>query len=346
MNTRHRPRVAFYGVGQYGSAIAKLAYENNYEIVAAYNRAGQKVGKDLGEFIGLGRDIGIVVEDCDKADYTTLNADIAIVALTDILEKNFVAYERLLNAGVNVGCHGGQSYYPFGCNAELAKKIDEMAKNNGVTFTGSGIWDMSRIWAGILAVGPCTKTTSLYHRSITDAAGQMLQGPAGAEQAKSVIGIGMSKEEFTSQGMGQHPMALAFVTNSMQVLEYHDFTISNSKTFVEPMVFDYDYKSPWNGEILKAGTCMGSRIVSIVETEQGATARTEVEGRLFHEGELEHTYWEVDGQPRSSIRVDRKDSRQATAGCLFNRIPDIIQAPPGIVPVSKFKPLKASSAFS
>ena len=343
MSSEKRPKVAFYGVGQYGGLIAKLAHENNYEIVAAYNRSGPKVGKDLGQVIGLEQDMGVIIQDCETADYSNLNADIAIVALTDELEKNFVAYKRLLSAGVNVGCHGGESYYPYGTNPELAQKIDQLAKDNGATFTGSGIWDMSRIWAGILAVGPCTKITSLYHRSITDPTGQIKRGSAGAEQAKAVMGIGMSTEEFISAGLNKHPMILAFATISIQVLEYHDFTISNSKTLVEPITFDYDYTSPWTGEILPAGVCMGWRAVCTVETEQGATARTEVEGRLFHEGEVEHTYWEVDGQPCNSIRVDRRDSRLATAGALFNRIPDIIEAQPGIVPVSKFKPLKSLS---
>ena len=345
MNMIRRPKVAFYGVGQYGGLIAKLAVEHNYEIVAAYNRAGPKIGKDLGHVIGLERDLGVIIQDCNTANYSNLNADIAVVAQTDLLETNFPAYERLLSAGVNIGCHGGESYYPYGCNPELAKKIDQLARDNGVTFTGSGIWDMSRIWAGILIVGPCTKITSLYHRSITDVVGQVRQGPAGAEQAKSVLGIGMSIEEFVSAGMNKHHMALAFKTNAIQVLEYHGFNISNTETLVEPVTFDYDYTSPWTGEILQAGTCMGSSIVSIVETEQGAAAKTEVEGRLFHEGEDEHTYWEVDGQPRGGIRIDRRDSRLATAGSLFNRIPDIIQAPPGIVPVSKFKPLKAASVI-
>ena len=213
-----------------------------------------------------------------------------------------------------------------------------------MTFTGSGIWDMSRIWAGILAVGPCTNTTLLYHRSTTDVVGQVLQSSAGAEQAR-IIGVGMSLEEFESEGMNNQPMALPYATNAVQVLEYHDFTISKIETAAEPVTFDYDYPSPWNDQILPAGTCMGSRVIGVVETEQGAVARTEIEARLFHQGEIEHTYWEVDGQPRCGIRVDRKDPRLTTAGCLFNRIPDIIQAPPGIVPVSKFKPLKSSSVF-
>jgi len=71
-----------------------------------------------------------------------------------------------------------------------------------------------------------------------------------------------------------------------------------------------------------------------------ATLRAEM--RLFLPGEVEHTYWEVDGLPRTRMRVERDDSADATAGSLFNRIPDIVAAPPGIVPVSRLGPLKPS----
>jgi len=39
------------------------------------------------------------------------------------------------------------------------------------------------------------------------------------------------------------------------------------------------------------------------------------------------------------VRVERDDTSHATAACLFNRIPDVIAAPPGIVPVSQLGPL-------
>ena len=55
------------------------------------------------------------------------------------------AYERLMNAGINVICHGAESYFPWGADRQLAERIDAVARRNGVTFTGTGIWDFSRI---------------------------------------------------------------------------------------------------------------------------------------------------------------------------------------------------------
>ena len=99
------PRIAIYGLGFVGQQLAGFALDKAWEIVGAYNRAGEKIGQDLGSL--LGRDpIGLRVEDCDTADYSRLTADIAFVSVSDRLEVNYPSYERLMSAGANILCHG------------------------------------------------------------------------------------------------------------------------------------------------------------------------------------------------------------------------------------------------
>jgi 4-hydroxy-tetrahydrodipicolinate reductase len=330
-----KPRIVIYGVGQYGQYITRFAAEKGWPVVAAYNRAGAKIGQDLGRVAGLGRDLGVIVQDCETADYAGLEADIGIVTQTNLLRVNLPAYKRLLGAGLNVLCHGSQSYYPFGCDAGLAAEIDALAKANNVTFTGGGIWDMSRIWSGILVAGPCTSIKSLFHSSITDAAGQL----ANAQQAEQV-GIGFSLEKFDQSGLRTSPMAIAYKTIPEQVLVALGFTISNTSAYIEPVIFDVPIDSALMGRVIPAGECAGTRIIGEIETAEGVTARTEVELRLFRPGEIEHMFWSVDGLPRNRVRVERDDSAHATASNLFNRIPDVIAAPPGVVVISQLGPMK------
>jgi hypothetical protein len=48
MSNTRKPRIAIYGVGQYGSLAARFAVQKGWPIVAAFNRAGSKVGQDWG----------------------------------------------------------------------------------------------------------------------------------------------------------------------------------------------------------------------------------------------------------------------------------------------------------
>ena len=318
-----KPRIVIYGTGQYGGLVARFAVQKGWPIVAAFNRAGPKVGQDLGRVIGLGRDIGVV-------------------AMTNRLQLNLPAYTRLMNAGLNVICHGTEAYFPWGNDKTLCNQIDEMAKKNGVTFTGGGIWDMSRIWSGILLCGPCTEIQSLYHRSITDAKGQAQH----AQQAIAHIGCGLTVEEFMQRGLGKDPMALSYKTIPEQVLWAQGYTITRTSSRIEPVVTEEPLYSELLGATIPAGCVLGTRIIGEIETSQGVTARAEIELRIFRPDEVEHMFWEVTGKPRTRVRVEREDSAHATASNLFNRIPDVIAARPGIVVISEMGPLKTSARIA
>lgn len=333
-NQKRKPRIVIYGVGQYGGYVARFAVQKGWPIVAAFNRAGNKIGQDLGQVIGLDRNLGVIVQDCDQASYDNLDADIGVVTQHDTLKVNFAAYERLMNAGLNVICHGGQSYHPRANDPETAEKIDVMAKSRGVTFTGSGIWDMSRIWSGILAAGPCTEINSMTLISQSEAKRQCYS----REQAR-IVGVGMTKEEYDQSGLKESFLAAAYTAVPRLVLEKLGYTITDVQINLEPVIFDEDVECGWGGPDIPAGICVGSRVIGEVNTAEGVTGRTQVDLRMFKKGELEQMYWRVEGKPRNKVVTEREDSAHATASNLFNRIPDVIAARPGIVTVAEMGPL-------
>jgi hypothetical protein len=124
MNTM-KPKIVIYGAGYYGLEAARIALAKGWPIVAAVNRAGPKIGQDLGRIADLGRDLGVIIQDCETADYRAMGADIAIVALTDRLKQNLPAYQRLMDAGINIVCHGSESYFAQGADPALAGEIDD-----------------------------------------------------------------------------------------------------------------------------------------------------------------------------------------------------------------------------
>lgn len=331
-----KPRIVLYGTGQFGGYITRFAAAKGWPVVAAYNRAGSKIGQDLGRLYDLGRDLGVVVQDCETADFKGLRgkADIAVVVMTDFLKTNFSAYERLMNVGLNVLCHGGESYFPRGSQPEMAEKIQALALKNNVTFTGGGIWDMSRIWAGILAAGPCTELRAMHHTTITDAQRN------GLAQMQSV-GVGLSAEEFIETRVKKvGPTGSMYKTIPQHVLTGLGYTVTKVTERIEPILFDEPIYCRLLEKELPAGTSVGTRIVTQSETAEGVTADAHIELRLFREGEVEHMRWEVDGLPHTRIRTERDDSSHYTCSSLFNRIPDVIAAPPGIQELYKLGPLR------
>ncbi|TAM68261.1 hypothetical protein [Mycobacterium sp.] len=331
-------RIAVYGTGQYGQAVVRLAERRGWQIVAAFNRAGAKVGQDVGRLAGLDRDLGVVVQDCETVDFSALEADIGVVTMTDRISENFDAYQRLLGAGCNVICHGGEAIHPVAVDADLGARIDQLARANAVTFTGTGIWDMSRVWSGLLITGPCTEITSLYHRSLTDTEGF-------AKEILLGTGTGMSPEEFdrtvgaanASMG-GLYPIVMHLVLSAL------GYTVTSCTERREPVLLDRAFHCEAIGRDLEAGSCAGMRSVIEAETAEGVTGLAHMEARVFfRDDDIEHMHWEAEGHPSARITVERDDASNMTIASLFNRIPDVIAAPPGIQLITQLGPMTSTA---
>ena len=322
--TTDAPRIAIYGTGQFGALAAKVAHQKGWPVVAAFNRAGPKVGQDLGRLAGLDEDLGVVVQDCATADYSAVGADVGIVAVSDRLRDALPGYRRLMGAGMNVICHAVEASFPYGADPDLAAEIDAVAKANGVSFLGTSLWDMSRIWSGILVAGPCTEIRALHHTTHTaiEGAGKALM---------LMCGVGMTVDEFREKMVEDlGPIGGLYKLVPHHVLHALGYTVTKVTERREPVIFDEPVFCRPLEEDIPAGICVGTRILADVETAEGVTAHARVELRVFKRGEKEHMIWEVDGMPASKIRVDRRQGVWSSASSMINRVPDVIAAEPGI----------------
>ena len=332
------PRIAVYGMGFVGKQLAGFALDKGWKLVGAYNRAGDKIGQDVGTLIGR-KPIGQLVEDCEQVDFSTLQADVGFVAMTDWLTVNFDAYERFLGNGINVLCHGSQANHPRIADPETAGKIDQLAKANGVTFTGGGIWDTSRIWAGIIIAGPNMEIDSMHHSSHTDIARQ------GVHHLRR-CGAGLTLEEY-EKAVLSNPQNISGLPKipACSVASGIGLEITGIQERLEPVIWEEDHQSKWLQQTLPAGDVVGTRMLVDITTAQGPTLHSCFEYRDFREGEVEHMVWQVKGKPSMEIIVNRNDSNMASASSLFNRIPDVMAGEPGIVELWKYRPLKPSILY-
>jgi 2,4-diaminopentanoate dehydrogenase len=332
--TQQNPRIVVYGTGQFGQYFTQLAVQQGFEIRAAFNRAGAKVGQDLGRLSGLGRELGVVVQDCDTASYDNLDADVAIVATTDRLSQNMPAYERLMNGGLNIICHGAESSFPYGVDQALATRIDELARMNGVSFTGTGVWDSYRIWPALVACGPCTEIHSIYHHSMSDAS-------TTGKELMLAVGVGMTVDEFDREIVRKPGLVGGYYNTVPQhVLTALGYTVTSATEHRQPIVFEESIYSELLGQDVAPGLVVGTRIVAEVTSRQGLSILMHHDGRLFRPGEREFATWSIEGKPSVKIRMERENVVHFSTGSMINRVHDIIAAPPGIRLVSQLGPLR------
>ena len=329
----HPPRVLIFGVGGVGQAITRLLDERGWPVVGALNRAGAKVGQDLGLLTGRVEPVGLAVQDADEIDLADFGADVAVVAVHDLLSVNAAHHARLLEAGLNVICLGAESSYPRGADPAVADEIDRVARTNGVTFTGCGLWDAYRIWTVKVLAGPCTALRGIHHRSVTDVA---RFGPEVARLAK----VGLDPSEVSSADRTDGPGEKSIYRVALhQAVESLELTVASIDLGLEPVTLDEPVEAPGVGSV-PAGLCVGTRSTIDITTVEGVKARGDIELRLTRPGESEWMSWTIDGDPPAEMRLEGLDTGHATASSVVNRIPDVIAAPPGLVTVDQMPPMR------
>ncbi|MEM3153703.1 MAG: hypothetical protein QXU45_05870 [Candidatus Bathyarchaeia archaeon] len=133
-------KVILYGVGAVGSLIAKsLLEKKGVKIVGAIDIAKDKVGKDLGEVLGLNEKLGVTVSNDIDAILSRIKPDIAIHATSSYLKDTHPQIVSIIKNGVNVISTCEELSYPYYSEPKIARELDELAKKYDVTVLGTGI---------------------------------------------------------------------------------------------------------------------------------------------------------------------------------------------------------------
>ena len=329
----HAPRgIVLYGIGSVGGMVASLVAARGWRIAAALNRAGDKVGRDLGTLTGVAALAGVPVREENDVDLAALDADIAIVTTTDRVTLNMPVYRRFLSAGLNVLCVGCESSYPWAGTPQLAAEIDQLAKQRGVTFCGSGFQDMHRVWLGLTLIGACSELSAFRHESHTNIA-------AYGEETARLVRAGKSVAEFAAETAGSDGGEVSIYRVFLeQVTRALGLTVTSVEQSLEPVVSRMDLDCRPLGTTIPAGHCTGTRFATRILTAEGIVATGGNELRLFEPGEEPRIRWSIEGRPPADVTATGFDSVWGTATPLVNRIPQVLDATPGIVTIDRLGP--------
>ncbi|UCE16888.1 MAG: hypothetical protein JSV12_04615 [Candidatus Bathyarchaeota archaeon] len=185
-------RLVLYGVGAIGSRIAEFLLEKEgVEIVGTIDVAREKVGKDLGDVLALGRRLGVAVSDDPDAVFSKVKADVVVHTTTSFLKQAYPQIAKVVEHGVNVVSTCEELSYPL--DLELAKKLNALAEKHGVTVLGTGINPGFLMDTLIIAfTGVCQKVEAIKMVRVINAAKRR-----ASFQKK--IGVGLTVDEFNKK---------------------------------------------------------------------------------------------------------------------------------------------------
>ena len=342
-------RIFQYGCGKMSVYTMRYVIENGGQIVGAVDINPDVIGKDIGEIIGCEK-TGVVVSDVKDAEklLTELIPDAAIVTTMSLLSDLEESLMVCANSGVNAITTCEEAFYPINSNPNLTKKIDEAAKKNNCTITGSGYQDA--FWGNLITtlVGASHNVTKIKGSSSYNVEDY------GIALAKA-HGAGLTKEEFEKEiasvdeiseeernaiiEKGEYAPSYMWNVNGWLCDKLGLTPISQTQKCV-PQFNDYDIESSTLGMTVKAGMATGMSAVVTTETKEGIILETECIGKVYNKDEFDRNEWTVYGEPDTTLVIEKPATVELTCATIVNRIPDLIKAKPGFVPTSQMGELK------
>ena len=334
-----------YGVGKMSIYTMRYMLEKGVEIVGAIDVNPQVIGKDIGDILGKEK-LGIVVADAKDARKVLEDAkpDICVITTRSLIAELEEPYMLCAELGINAITTCEEAFYPENSNPELTKRIDELAKKNNCTITGSGYQDI--YWGQLISsiAGSTQKITKIkgsssynveeYGIALAKAHGAGLTLEAFDKEVASVDRISDEERKKIIES-GEYLPSYMWNVNGW-LCEKLGLTVKTQRQKCVPQTYKEDLYSSTLGMTVKAGDATGMSAVVTTETEEGITIESECIGKVYAPDEFDKNEWTVYGEPDTTIVVAKPATVELTCGSVVNRIPDVINSKPGYVPTCEF----------
>ncbi len=342
-------KVVQYGTGKMSVYTMRYIYEKGAEIVGAIDINPAVIGKDIGEIMGC-ENKGIKVQNVNQTETLLLDTkpDIVIVMTMSLLADVEDILLLCAKLGINAITTCEEAFYPINSNPCLTKKIDELAKKNGCTITGSGYQD---IFWGQLISSLAGSTQSI--KKIKGSSSYNVED-YGLALAKA-HGAGLTLEEFDRKIAsadrisdeqrkeviisGNYLPSYMWNVNGWLCAKL-GLTVKSQTQKTIPQVYKKDIVSATLGTTVKAGDATGMSAVVTTETEEGIVLESECIGKVYGPEEFDKNEWTIEGEPNTTLIINRPNTVELTCASVVNRIPDVLNAKPGYVPTEEFGELK------
>ena len=342
-------RFVQYGCGKMSLYTMRYAIEKGYELVGAVDINKDIIGKDISTVLG-GNELGIKITDAKDAKemLEEVRPDIVIITTMSLMKDIKDSLLLCASLGINAITTCEEAFYPFNSTPKLTKEIDELAKANNCTITGSGYQDA--FWGNLIStlIGATATVKKIKGSSSYNVEDY------GIALAKA-HGAGLTKEEFDREvasvdniseeernkliESGEFLPSYMWNTNGWlcNKLGYH---VKSQVQKCVPTFNDEDITSSTLNMVVKKGVATGMSAVVTTETLEGVTIETECIGKVYSEKDYDCNNWSIIGEPNTNMIINRPATVELTCATIVNRMEDVIKARSGFVPTSEMGELK------
>jgi 4-hydroxy-tetrahydrodipicolinate reductase len=313
-------RVIQYGLGPIGSAVARHVVERDgLQLVGGIDIDPDKVGRDAGDVIALGRSLGFAV--VGKLADVKSDADVVLHTTTSYFDLFKDQIIEILEVGLDIVSTAEELSFPWPTHAQEAVEVDAVARRVGKTVLGTGVnpgFLMDALPLNLTAI--CQRVDRIDVTRVINAS--LRRGPF---QAK--IGSGMSvadfQEKMAAGRMGHvglpESVGMVFDTLGLKLIRY--------ESTVEPVVADQPIKTDFFD--VSPGQVRGLKQVARGCGEAGEFMTLTFIAAL-EAGDDGDTI-QITGKPDLEVKLKGTNGDLATVAIAVNAIKRVREAAPGLV---------------
>lgn len=314
-------RLIHYGLGPIGAAIARLVVEKGTaEIVGAIDIDPAKVGRDVGDVLGLDRPLGVRVSD-RADDVLRQRADVVIHSTSSYLNRVLDQLYGCIEAGSHVISTCEELAYPFRKYPELSRELDARAHARGVAVIGTGVnpgFVMDKLVLTLSTV--CQQIDSVFVSRVVDASHRRLP-------LQKKIGAGMTPDEFSqavAAGTIKHhglPESAAMIADGLGI------RLDDLRETIEPILAEEDLRTQYLE--VKKGFVAG--VKQVCRGVSDGRERIVLDLRMAVGAPHPADAISITGRPNITLQIPGGTHGDlATAAVVVNTIPLIVSARPGL----------------
>jgi len=311
-----------FGLGPIGAAVVKqVAARSGFKIVGAIDIDPAKVGRDLGDVVGVSKRLGVKVSGDAARALKSAKADVVVLCTSSSIKKVVPQIDMILKSKTAIVSTTEELSYPGYTHIRQARLIHALAKKAKVAVLGTGVnpgFAMDALPIALTAV--CERVDRVVVNRIQDARIRRLP-------FQQKIGAGLTTEQFQRKVDDGNVRHVGFTESVAMIADALGWTLDRITDDIQPKLASVTISS----EFLAVDPGYVSGIVQdgVGYRKGDAVIKLHMEAYLGSPDTYDSV--EIEGSPNLSLKIAGGiHGDVATASIVVNSIPRVLQAAPGL----------------
>jgi len=315
-------KVMHFGLGPIGAAIVKqVAARPGFKIVGAIDIDPAKVGRDLGDVVGLPKRLDVKVSaDAAKA-LRSAKPDVVVLSTTSSIKKVMPQIEAILKAKIAIVSTTEELSYPGYTHIRHARQIHAMARKARVAVLGTGVnpgFAMDALPIALTAV--CERVDRVVVNRLQDARIRRLP-------FQQKIGAGLTTEQFQKKVDDGSVRHVGMTESIAMIADALGWTLDRITDEIQPKLASVTISSEFLA--VDPGYVCGIIQDGVGYRKKEPAIKLHMEAYLGSPETYDSV--EIEGSPNLSMKIAGGiHGDVATASIVVNSISRVLQAAPGL----------------